>query len=128
MDGGFCVLGARELSSDIMPNLPNAEGAIIELTKLRDYCLSSRHPRGRHKARRFQDLLGLTANEADWLKQKLLAGVAIQPAEKQETDSFGSRWRVDVPLRRQGKSVVGRTGWILRTGDKEPRLITCWIL
>ena len=111
-----------------MPKLPNAEGAIIELTKLRDYCLSPQHPRGRHKARRFQDLLGLTANDADWLKQELPAGVAIQPAEKQETDSFGGRWRVDVPLRRQGKSVVVRTAWILRTGEKEPRLITCWVL
>ena len=111
-----------------MSRLPNAEGAIIELTKLRDYCLSPRHPRGRHKARRFQDLLGLTANDADWLRQKLLVGVEIQPAEKQETDSFGSRWRVDIPLTRQGNSVVVRTGWILRAGEKEPRLITCWIL
>ena len=111
-----------------MPKLPNAENAIIEVTKLRDYCLSPQHPRGRHKARRFQDLLGLTTSDADWLKQKLLAGVAIEPAEKQETDSFGSRWRVDIPLTRQGKAVVVRTGWIIRTGDQNPRLITCWIL
>ena len=112
----------------LMPKLPNADIAIIELTKLCDYCLSPQHPRGRHKARRFKDLLGLTAKDADWLKQKLLAGVAIQPAEKQEIDSFGNRWRVDIPLTRQGKSVVVRTGWILRAGEIEPRLITCWIL
>ena len=72
----------------LVPKLPNADIAIIELTKLRDYCLSPQHPRGRHKAWRFKDLLGLTAKDADWLKQKLLAGVAIQPAEKQEIDSW----------------------------------------
>lgn len=33
--------------------LPNGEGAIVELAKLRDYCLSQSHPRGRHKARVF---------------------------------------------------------------------------
>lgn len=111
-----------------MTNLPNAQNAIIELTKLRDYCLSSEHPRGRHKARVFREALGVSVDDAEWLRQKLYEGIQSHSAEKQEIDSFGDRWRVDLPLTRQTKSVVVRTGWIIKTGEQFPRLITCWVL
>jgi hypothetical protein len=111
-----------------MQKLPNSKNAIIELGKLQDYCLSADHPRGRHKARVFREALGLTDDEAEWLQQKLLEGIQNRLSEKQETDSFGSRWRVDLPLTRQGKSAVVRTGWIIKTGEQFPRLITCWVL
>ncbi len=29
--------------------LPNAERAVVDLAKLRHYCLNPTHPRGRHK-------------------------------------------------------------------------------
>jgi hypothetical protein len=41
--------------------LPNAERAFVDTEKLRDYCLSQTHPRGRHKARVFAEALGMTA-------------------------------------------------------------------
>lgn len=34
--------------------LPNADRAVVDLRKLRDYCLSQEHPRGQHKARLFK--------------------------------------------------------------------------
>ena len=111
-----------------MQKLPNSQNAVIEIQKLRDYCLSSEHPRGRHKSRVLREALGLTVDDADWPQQKLLDGIQNQLAEKQDTDSFGSRWSVDLPLTRQGKSAVVRTGWIIKTGEKFPRLITCWVL
>jgi hypothetical protein len=111
-----------------MQKVPNSKNAIIELAKLQDYCLSADHPRGRHKARVFREALSLTDDEAEWLRQKLLEGIQNHPAEKQETNSFGSRWRVDIPLTRQGKSAVIRTVWIIKTAEKFPRLITCWVL
>ena len=111
-----------------MQKLPNSQDAIIEILKLRDYCLSTEHPRGRHKSRVFREALGLTVDDAEWLQQKLIEGIQIQSAEKLETDSFGNRWRVDLPLTRQGKSAVVRTGWIIKTGEQFPRLITCWVL
>jgi hypothetical protein len=116
------------LISTAMPNLPHCENAIIDLAKLRDYCLNTDHPRGRHKARVFREALGLSIDNAEWLRQNLLEGIQIHPAEQQDTDGFGSRWRVDLPLTRQGKSVVVRTGWIIKTGEQFPRLITCWVL
>ena len=33
--------------------IPNAERAIVEIGKLRDYCLNSEHNDGKHKARLF---------------------------------------------------------------------------
>jgi hypothetical protein len=111
-----------------MPNLPHSENAIINPAKLRDYCLNADHPRGRHKARVFREALGLSMDDAEWLQQNIRDGIQNHPGEKQETDSFGSRWRVDLPLTRQGKSVVVRTGWMIKTGEQFPHLITCWVL
>jgi hypothetical protein len=38
--------------------LPNGERAVVDIRKLRDYCLSAKHRRGRHKARVFEAALG----------------------------------------------------------------------
>jgi hypothetical protein len=45
--------------------LPNAELAIIDEEKIRDYFLSMDHPRRKHKARVFQSALGLAASDTD---------------------------------------------------------------
>jgi hypothetical protein len=37
---------------------------VVDIAKLRDYCLSGTHPRGRHKARVFRTRLGLTTRNA----------------------------------------------------------------
>lgn len=34
--------------------LPNAERAVVDVRKLRNYCLNAEHPRGQHKARVFK--------------------------------------------------------------------------
>ena len=47
--------------------LPNGDRAIVDIAKLRDYCLNAGHPRGRHKARVFVAALGLTVADADGL-------------------------------------------------------------
>jgi hypothetical protein len=46
---------------------------VVDIAKLRDYCLSEAHPRGRHKARSFRARLGLTGADADWLRQDSFA-------------------------------------------------------
>ena len=48
--------------------LPNCQRAVVDIEKLRDYCLSTEHPRGRHKARVFATTLGLTADNAELLR------------------------------------------------------------
>lgn len=38
--------------------LPNADRAIVDVAKLRDYCLNPNHEEGKHKARVFAASLG----------------------------------------------------------------------
>jgi hypothetical protein len=41
--------------------LPNGDQAVVDIAKLRDYCLNKDHLRGRHKARVFAAVLGRPA-------------------------------------------------------------------
>lgn len=111
-----------------MALLPNIEGAIFEIRKLADYCLSPSHPRGRHKARVFRQALGIGPPDASWLKEAILAALSDSDATELHSDDQGSRWRVDVPVTRQNTHVVIRTIWIIRTGEQTPRFVTCWVL
>jgi hypothetical protein len=52
--------------------LPNAERAIVDIRKLRDYCLNLLHEEGQHKARLFAITLGMTADDAEDLRDLLL--------------------------------------------------------
>jgi hypothetical protein len=111
-----------------MAPLPNARSAVLDLRKLEEYCLSRLHPRGRHKARVFQEALGIGRSEAGWLRQQILAALTEAEAMELETDDYGRRWRVDIPLARQGRRVVIRTLWLMRNGENAPRFVTCWVL
>lgn len=62
--------------------LPNAEAAFIDMKKLRDYTLNPNHIRGKHKARLFASILGLTVENDEELKVILLT--AIQQYEAGE--------------------------------------------
>ena len=103
-----------------MGYLPNSEQAIIDIRKIEDYCLRRTHPRGRHKARVFREALGINRTDASWLRQFLLAAVRHSEAFELAADAFGTRWRVDVPNTRHGKSVVVRTVWIVKLGRVRP--------
>ena len=52
--------------------LPNGEHAIVDIRKLRDYCLNQDSPRGSNKARVFLAALRLTAADAELLREELL--------------------------------------------------------
>lgn len=52
--------------------LPNSELAVVDIAKVREYCLSPRHELGKFKARVFASALGLTEKDADWLREQLL--------------------------------------------------------
>jgi hypothetical protein len=52
--------------------IPNAENAVVDIRKLRDYCLNPNHDEGKHKARLFSSIIGMTAENAEDLGQILL--------------------------------------------------------
>jgi len=51
--------------------LPNGDRAVVDIEKLRGYCLNPRHPRGRNKARVFASA-GIAEADAEELRMALL--------------------------------------------------------
>ncbi|MFB9266899.1 DUF6883 domain-containing protein [Bradyrhizobium erythrophlei] len=118
----------RSQSAAMTKRLPNGDQAILDLRKIEDYCLNPSHPRGRHKARVFREALGLQWSDASWLRNALLEAARSGEAVQDGEDAWGRYWRLDATVRRQEKSVVVRTIWIVRTGESVPRFVSCWVL
>lgn len=53
--------------------LPNADLAVIDIRKIRDYVLNPNDPRGRHKARVFLSALGFSQSDSDELITEILS-------------------------------------------------------
>ena len=108
--------------------LPNADRAVADIRKLRDYCLDPANPKGRGKARVFSAALGITRNEAEFLRQALLRAATENVCVAGEADEFGQRYTLDFFLETaKGRKRV-RSGWIVRHGEDFPRLTTCFVL
>ncbi|MGP0074690.1 MAG: DUF6883 domain-containing protein [Bryobacteraceae bacterium] len=108
--------------------LPAGLDAVVDLGKLRDYCLSSSHPRGRHKARVFASVLGLTQTDAESLRQRLLQAASDEEASIGQSDEYGDRYTVDFELTQGSRRATIRSHWIIRRLETFPRLITCYVL
>jgi hypothetical protein len=108
--------------------LPHSDEAVFDIRKIEDYCLSPAHPRGRHKARVFREALDLQRSDAAWLRNALLEAARSGKASEVATDAWGTHWCVDAPVKRHGRSAVVRTIWMVRTGERAPRFVTCWVL
>ncbi len=108
--------------------IPNVENVVVDICKLRDYCLNSEHSTGKHKARLFQSMLGMTAENAPELHQILLQVIKTHPAKLGRKDSFGQRYTLDFMLEWQNKSAVIRSGWIIELNSLIPRLTSCYPL
>lgn len=108
--------------------LPNAERAVVDVAKLRDYCLSLHHPRGRHKARVFGTAIGITADSADMLRIALLNAALHCEAVPSIGDRHGQRYVLDFEMSGPVGRKTVRSSWIVRTGEGFPRLVTCYVL
>lgn len=106
--------------------LPNADSAVIDLKKLRDYCLNLEHPRGKHKARVFRSMLGITQNDAETLKKKILEGITDNNCLIGESDIYGTRYSLDLPVDVNGRDALVRTTWIVKNKEDFPRLTSCY--
>jgi hypothetical protein len=108
--------------------LPNGDIAIVEIEKLRDYCLSSEHPRGRHKARVFLSRLEIGAAQFEELREALLNAAAREEASLGISDRYGIRYIIDFEWKRGERSAKIRSSWIVRLGETVPRFVTCFVL
>lgn len=108
--------------------LPRGKDAIVEIEKIRDYCLSEEHLRGRHKERVFAATLGLTARESEKLRSALLQVAIANDAIPGITDEYGARYIIDFDMEHDGKRATVRSCWIVRTDETAPRFVTCFVL
>ena len=108
--------------------IPHAENAVVDIRKLRDYCLNPGHSNGKHKARLFKSILGMTADNADELRQILLEVIKTHQAKLGRNDPFGQRYTLDFTLKWQNKKAVIRSSWIIEQNSQIPRLTSCYPL
>ncbi|NJR62842.1 MAG: hypothetical protein HC769_31065 [Cyanobacteria bacterium CRU_2_1] len=108
--------------------IPNAENAVVDIRKLRDYCLNPEHDDGKHKARLFSSILGMTADNAEELRQILLEVIQTYEAQVGRRDEFGQRYTLDFTIEWQNRSATFRSGWIIEHDSEIPRLTTCYPL
>ncbi|PSB41798.1 hypothetical protein C7B80_29515 [Cyanosarcina cf. burmensis CCALA 770] len=108
--------------------IPNAENAIVDIRKLRDYCLNTEHENGKHKARLFSSILGMRADNAEQLRQILLEIVQTQAARLGRQDEFGQRYTLDFQIEWQNRSATLRSSWIVEHDSEIPRLTSCYPL
>jgi hypothetical protein len=108
--------------------LPNADRAVVDMAKLRDYCLNMSHRRGQHKARVFAAALGLTAEDAEFLRDALLSAAQSYDAVPTEEIEYGQLYVLDFPISRPVRQAMVRSGWIVRKGEDFPRLTSCYVL
>jgi len=108
--------------------LPNANRAVVDVRKLRDYCFNREHPRGQHKARVFQSALGWTAGSADDVRRRLLVVVQREEASFLSSDDYGKRYALDFFADGPAGPVTVRSLWIVRRDEDFPRFASCYIL
>ncbi|KKI98296.1 DUF6883 domain-containing protein [Prochlorothrix hollandica] len=106
--------------------LPNGHQAIIPRQKLTLYCLNPEHSSGKHKARVFKAILGITAQNVETL-ETLIQQAALEGAVAQQSQTpFGSQFKVDWPVPGY-ENVILRTLWEITEIQPQPRLISAFI-
>lgn len=107
--------------------LPGGARAVVDIAKLRDYCLNPLHARGRHKARLFASLLGFSGGHAALLRDALLRAAVDCEATLGEGDDYGQRYVLDFRMIGPRGEATVRSSWIVRKGENFPRLTSCYI-
>lgn len=106
--------------------LPNAEHAIIDRRKLRDYLLSRSHPIGRFKASFFARA-GFGPADCEALASQLRALAMRGRSEPGESNEYGQKYLVSGTLTGpEGVRIEVTSVWIVPAGSDTPRLVTVY--
>lgn len=108
--------------------IPNAENVVVDIRKLRGYCLNPAYDDGKHKARLFSSIVGMTADNAEELRQILLEVIQTHEAELGRRDEFRQRYILDFSIQLQNRSPTLRSNWIIENDSEIPRLTTYYPL
>jgi len=107
--------------------LPNGSKAVVDIRKLRNYCLDPASPKGRNKARVFA-AVGITQEQADFLRRCLLTAASEESCTVGELDDYGQRYTLDLAVETPAGRRRVRSGWIVLRDEDFPRLTTCFVL
>jgi hypothetical protein len=112
--------------------LPRAENAYGIHEKLAGYSLNLEHADGRHKAVLFEAVLDITAADADYLAESLIAGIADTPIRAvRENAPHGYLCEVRISVRglraRSDRTAIVLSVWEIAWDGDAPRLVTAWI-
>lgn len=109
--------------------IPNGEHAVVDIEKLRDYCLSSEHPEGRHKARVFLAVLGINSTHAEKFRSVLVSAATVNDLVSMTfSDMYGCRYSFDFYVTWSSRTALVRTAWIIKANENFPRLVSCYVL
>jgi hypothetical protein len=104
----------------------NAEQAVIDPRKLRDYALSPEHPVGRFKAVFFSSL-GFSSSNWQVLDLELRRLASEGTAELGDRTPFGQKFVVrEIISGPAARSAEVIAVWIILTGEAIPRLVTVY--
>jgi hypothetical protein len=106
--------------------LPNADRAVVEDAKVRDYLLSPTHPIGRFKSVFFL-ALGFSADRWSLLRDALLELARIGEATPGQASPFGAKFEIggrhSGPSGRQADVL---TVWMVSNGQDFPHFVTAY--
>ena len=100
--------------------LPNGERADLG-SKIEDYVLNPSHWEGRHKARVFESMLGITRSNQQVLREAILAAaVNSDEAEALGDNGHGTVYVLRFPLTITHRTAMILTAWIIRHEEDFP--------
>lgn len=106
--------------------LPNADQAIIDPRKVRDYLLSSEHPVGRYKAHFFTRLGFSSRRWQDLRDQFQSIALEVEAEVAGETDHGRKYILRDTIVGAAGRKAKVLTVWIVLHAEKVPRFVTAY--
>lgn len=96
--------------------------------KFRDYALDPVHEEAKRKTCVFAAALGLSRNDAGWLRdQLLLASKEFDRTLGRKTE-HGQRYSIDFQITFRGRTARLRSAWNVRLAENVHRLVTCYVL
>lgn len=106
-----------------MAPLPNAQRAVIEPERLRDYILSPEHRYGKHEARVFRSALGIDWGSWEYLRDQIANRVEEAEVSEVRAGKYGVRYSVPMLIEGlNGRTHEVTTGWIVEEEGAPPRL------
>ena len=126
MGGGACYYLSAPCGAGM--KLPNPDHAIVDLQTLREYCLNPFHQRGRHKSGVFLSALGVTAQDAQFLRNQLLKAAKTHDCRYRGSTEFGDRYEIWFELIVNDRRAMVCSAWFVRRHENFARLASCYVV